>query len=195
MPTPLTTVTPDVAATARQRTCATRTRRGRRRDRLRVRDPGQLHAGPPGCGPTPRRPGTRARASARTWRTSPSRCCARPGCPPGTCPATCTPTRRPSPARPWWRRATPGWSTGPAPGCRATRPAAPRSASATSWWPGGRDYGDIPPLKGIYHGAPRWGVADALRAAAPLPVAWSQRVTFCETLSGRGSPTSTVRSG
>jgi 2-polyprenyl-6-methoxyphenol hydroxylase-like FAD-dependent oxidoreductase len=31
----------------------------------------------------------------------------------------------------------------------------------------------------------RWGVADTLRAAAPLPVAWSQRVTFCETLSGR----------
>jgi 2-polyprenyl-6-methoxyphenol hydroxylase-like FAD-dependent oxidoreductase len=30
----------------------------------------------------------------------------------------------------------------------------------------------------------RWGIADALRAAAPLPVAWSQRVTFCETLSG-----------
>ena len=24
-----------------------------------------------------------------------------------------------------------------------------------------------------------------LRAAAPLPVAWSQRVTFCESLSGR----------
>jgi 2-polyprenyl-6-methoxyphenol hydroxylase-like FAD-dependent oxidoreductase len=31
----------------------------------------------------------------------------------------------------------------------------------------------------------RWGAADALRAAAPLPVAWSQRVTFCESLSGR----------
>ena len=31
----------------------------------------------------------------------------------------------------------------------------------------------------------RWGVAGALRAAAPLPVAWSQRVMFCETLSGR----------
>jgi 2-polyprenyl-6-methoxyphenol hydroxylase-like FAD-dependent oxidoreductase len=30
----------------------------------------------------------------------------------------------------------------------------------------------------------RWGVADALRAAAPLPVAWSQRVTFCQTLTG-----------
>ncbi|WP_194896274.1 FAD-dependent monooxygenase [Catenulispora pinisilvae] len=30
----------------------------------------------------------------------------------------------------------------------------------------------------------RWGVADSLRAAAPLPVAWSQRVTFCESLSG-----------
>ena len=31
----------------------------------------------------------------------------------------------------------------------------------------------------------RWGAADALRAAAPLPVAWSQRVTFCDSLSGR----------
>ena len=31
----------------------------------------------------------------------------------------------------------------------------------------------------------RWGVADLLRAAAPLPVSWSQRVTFCESLSGR----------
>ncbi len=31
----------------------------------------------------------------------------------------------------------------------------------------------------------RWGVANALRAAAPLPVAWSQRVTFCESLAGR----------
>jgi 2-polyprenyl-6-methoxyphenol hydroxylase-like FAD-dependent oxidoreductase len=31
----------------------------------------------------------------------------------------------------------------------------------------------------------RWGVARALRAAAPLPVAWSQRVTFCESLAGR----------
>ena len=31
----------------------------------------------------------------------------------------------------------------------------------------------------------RWGLAGALRAAAPLPVAWSQRVTFCQTLNGR----------
>ena len=31
----------------------------------------------------------------------------------------------------------------------------------------------------------RWGLAGPLRAAAPLKVAWSQRVTFCETLSGR----------
>jgi 2-polyprenyl-6-methoxyphenol hydroxylase-like FAD-dependent oxidoreductase len=31
----------------------------------------------------------------------------------------------------------------------------------------------------------RWGIAEALRAAAPLPVAWSQRVTFCESLSGQ----------
>jgi 2-polyprenyl-6-methoxyphenol hydroxylase-like FAD-dependent oxidoreductase len=30
----------------------------------------------------------------------------------------------------------------------------------------------------------RWGIADTLRAAAPLPVAWSQRVTFCQSLSG-----------
>ncbi|MGH3150097.1 MAG: FAD-dependent monooxygenase, partial [Streptosporangiaceae bacterium] len=31
----------------------------------------------------------------------------------------------------------------------------------------------------------RWGLAGALRTAAPLKVAWSQRVTFCESLSGR----------
>jgi 2-polyprenyl-6-methoxyphenol hydroxylase-like FAD-dependent oxidoreductase len=31
----------------------------------------------------------------------------------------------------------------------------------------------------------RWGAAEPLRAAAPLPVAWSQRVTFCESLAGR----------
>ena len=31
----------------------------------------------------------------------------------------------------------------------------------------------------------RWGIADKLRAAAPLSVAWSQRVTFCQTLHGR----------
>ena len=38
---------------------------------------------------TPRRRGTRARASARTWRTSRSRCCARPACA-RYVPATCT---------------------------------------------------------------------------------------------------------
>lgn len=31
----------------------------------------------------------------------------------------------------------------------------------------------------------RWGIADRLRETAPLPVAWSQRVTFCESLTGR----------
>jgi 2-polyprenyl-6-methoxyphenol hydroxylase-like FAD-dependent oxidoreductase len=30
----------------------------------------------------------------------------------------------------------------------------------------------------------RWGLAGPLRAAAPLAVEWSQRVTFCHTLSG-----------
>jgi 2-polyprenyl-6-methoxyphenol hydroxylase-like FAD-dependent oxidoreductase len=30
----------------------------------------------------------------------------------------------------------------------------------------------------------RWGVADALRQAAPLKPSWSQRVTFCESLLG-----------
>src|ERR1700678_3005554 len=30
----------------------------------------------------------------------------------------------------------------------------------------------------------RWGIADALREAAPLPVSWSQRVTFCTSLRG-----------
>ena len=31
----------------------------------------------------------------------------------------------------------------------------------------------------------RWGLAGELRAAAPLPVAWSQRVMFCQSLSGK----------
>jgi 2-polyprenyl-6-methoxyphenol hydroxylase-like FAD-dependent oxidoreductase len=31
----------------------------------------------------------------------------------------------------------------------------------------------------------RWGLADELRAAAPLSVAWSQRVMFCQSLSGK----------
>lgn len=30
----------------------------------------------------------------------------------------------------------------------------------------------------------RWGLAEMVRAAAPLKVAWSQRVTFCESLTG-----------
>lgn len=30
----------------------------------------------------------------------------------------------------------------------------------------------------------RWGVAECLRAAAPLKPSWSQRVTFCESLTG-----------
>ena len=30
----------------------------------------------------------------------------------------------------------------------------------------------------------RWGVADAVRAAASLPAAWSDRVTFCSTVTG-----------
>jgi 2-polyprenyl-6-methoxyphenol hydroxylase-like FAD-dependent oxidoreductase len=31
----------------------------------------------------------------------------------------------------------------------------------------------------------RWGVAESLREKAPLPVAWSQSVVFCDSLSGR----------
>jgi len=30
----------------------------------------------------------------------------------------------------------------------------------------------------------RWGVADAVRVAAPLTLAWSDRIVFCESLSG-----------
>ncbi len=41
----------------------------------------------------------------------------------------------------------------------------------------------------------RWGIADTLRAAAPLPVAWSQRVTFCESLSGPRITDFEARSG
>src|SRR5580693_9283888 len=33
--------------------------------------------------------------------------------------------------------------------------------------------------------ARRWGVAGRLRAAAPLPVSWSQDVSFCTTFLGR----------
>src|ERR1700683_5241999 len=41
----------------------------------------------------------------------------------------------------------------------------------------------------------RWGVAGQLRKAAPLPVAWSEAVTFCEALPAepRGSPTRSRR--
>jgi 2-polyprenyl-6-methoxyphenol hydroxylase-like FAD-dependent oxidoreductase len=31
----------------------------------------------------------------------------------------------------------------------------------------------------------RWDIAGQVRAAAPLPVAWSQRVVFCESLTGK----------
>lgn len=31
----------------------------------------------------------------------------------------------------------------------------------------------------------RWGLADPVRARAPLKVGWSQRVTFCESLTGK----------
>lgn len=31
----------------------------------------------------------------------------------------------------------------------------------------------------------RWGLADAVRAKAPLKVGWSQKVTFCESLTGK----------
>ena len=53
-----------------------------------------------------------------------------------------------------WARATPGWSTGPVPGGRSIRPAARRSRERHVVVARGRDYADIPPLKGIYHGAP-----------------------------------------
>ena len=33
--------------------------------------------------------------------------------------------------------------------------------------------------------ARRWGLAGRLRAAAPLPVSWSQDVSFCTTFLGR----------
>jgi len=40
----------------------------------------------------------------------------------------------------------------------------------------------------------RWGVADALRRAAPLPVAWSSGSPSASPCPGPGSPTSTERS-
>jgi 2-polyprenyl-6-methoxyphenol hydroxylase-like FAD-dependent oxidoreductase len=35
------------------------------------------------------------------------------------------------------------------------------------------------------HHLRRWGIADRLRERAPLPVAWSQDIVFCTSLSGR----------
>jgi 2-polyprenyl-6-methoxyphenol hydroxylase-like FAD-dependent oxidoreductase len=57
----------------------------------------------------------------------------------------------------------------------------------------------VEPRAGVSHARPRcktvnvrtmehlrrWGIADALRERAPLPVAWTQDVVFCTTLAGR----------
>ena len=74
----------------------------------------------------------RARACARTTRTSASRCSAPPASRPATRRATSTPTSSAG----WWARctrarATRGWRRGSATGIRSTRPAARPSPSVT----------------------------------------------------------------
>ena len=94
---------------------------------------------------------TGARASARTSRTSPWACCGRSGCPPGTSPATCTR----SPARigeavtgeshawvEWWDG---GWN-----GFDPTNSVEIGTRHVTIGR--GRDYGDVPPFKGLFSG-------------------------------------------
>ena len=57
-------------------------------------------------------------------------------------------------ARPSPGRATPGSSTGPVTGWPRTRPTRRPVGEGHVVVARGRDYGDVPPLKGIYHGAP-----------------------------------------
>ena len=158
LPTPLTTVTPDAAAAVLdtgRASPAARPGAGRGGDLRPGPGPGQVHGRrhrgadrrPGGLGPGPgRMPGHGPRHGGAAARGRAAR--------PVRLRATCTPTRRPSPARPRWARATPGWSTGPATGGRSTRPTAPRSGERHVVVARGRDYADVPPLKGIYHGAP-----------------------------------------
>ena len=130
--------------------------RGRRGDHQLVNEPGHLHARRDrGADQRPGGVGRRAgrlpgHGAPHAWR-----CCAPRGCPPGTSPATCTPTPRRSPAA-RGRRAEPrlGRVLGRRMGPAATRPAGAGSASGTWWSARGRDYADVSPLKGIYHGAP-----------------------------------------
>ncbi len=135
--------------------CPARTRRRRRRRSPPGSGPRSgTWPAPPGCGPTPRRPGTRARAYARTWPTSRWRCCARPGLP---------------------ARYVSGYLHAD-PSAEPGQTAVGESHAWVEYWAGswrpldptsgapvrerhvvvarGRDYADVSPLKGIYHGAP-----------------------------------------
>lgn len=63
----------------------------------------------------------------------------------------------------------------------------------------GIDFVLVEPRDTVSHGRPRakttsvrtmehfrrWGLADAVRAAAPVPLSWSQRVIFCDRLTGK----------
>ena len=82
-----------------------------------------------------RRPAARARAAR-----------------PATSPATCTPSRTPRSASRSRARATPGWSGGTAAGTASTRPTPSTIGTRHVTLGRGRDYGDVPPFKGLFSG-------------------------------------------
>ena len=70
------------------------------------------------------------------------------------------------------RRATPGWSSGPATGSRSTRPTSSEVAERHVLVARGRDYADVRPLAGVYSGpaAQSLGVTRGADPAALVPV-------------------------
>ena len=108
------------------------------------RDDGRQHRRP-SCWPA-------ARASARTSRTSPSAACARWGWPRATSAATWRPRRRRAAAAGRrGRLARVGLGAGPGRRLARRRPdqRPARRRSLRRRWRYGRDYGDVPPLKGV----------------------------------------------
>jgi hypothetical protein len=86
-PTPLTTVTPELLSLAREAVAGADPHEAAAALGAWARDSVECVPGSRACRPARRTPGTCARASARTWRTSPSRCCAGWACRHGTAPA------------------------------------------------------------------------------------------------------------
>ena len=110
--------------------------------------PGRHHR----ASPRPPRPGRRKPVCARTSRTSRSACCARWAFPPGTSPAICTRRREveigttvEGESHAWVE-----WFDGEWSAFDPTNDVAPGRAHVVVGR--GRDYRDVPPIKGVYAG-------------------------------------------